>query len=136
MNGANEHVWPDSLDITLLVVFLAVVLALPAIGFVFAVVDVRRYVRSLRRAISTLVYRDTEVPDWARPKVPRCLVAFGLRWPCSKEELLRAYREQIKTHHPDRGGDERRFRTLQSHFEEAMAMIRKREEGGVPLDEA
>jgi hypothetical protein len=80
-----------------------------------------------------LVFRDDSVPEWARPKVPRCLVVFGLGWPCEKEELLRAYREKIKTQHPDHGGDQKQFLKLQAHFEEAMAMVRKREEAGVQL---
>ena len=120
MNDGRVHNWPDSFDTTALLVFLAIVIVLPALGFVFAVVDVRRYMRSLRRAISTIVFRDSGMPEWARPQVPRCLVVFGLPWPCTKEELLRAYREKIKTHHPDHGGDERRFLALQAHFEEAM----------------
>jgi hypothetical protein len=135
MNDPLEHVWGDSLDITAVYVFFAVVIGLPALGFFFAVVDVRRYLRSLRRAISTLVLRDYSVPEWARPKVPRCLVVFGLGWPCTKDELLRAYRDKIKTHHPDHGGDQRRFMALQAHFEEAMQMVRQREEAGGQLGE-
>jgi len=135
MNRPPAHVWGDSLDIISLCVFVVVVVGLPAVGFFFAVVDVRRYLRSLRRAISTLVLRDYSIPDWARPQVPRCLVVFDLSWPCTKEELLRAYREKIKTHHPDHGGDQRRFLALQAHFEEAMQMVRQREEAGGQLGE-
>jgi hypothetical protein len=135
MKDELEHVWGDSLDVTAVCIFAALVIALPAFGFLFAALDIRRYMRSLRRAISTLVFRDDEIPDWARPEVPRCLSVFGLTWPCTREELLKAYREKIKSHHPDRGGDQRRFLALQAHFEEAMQMVRKREAAGAPLGE-
>ena len=98
----------------------------------FAVIDVRRYLRSLRRAISTIVYRDGGTPDWARPQVPRCVAVFGLAWPCTEEELTQAYRRKIKTLHPDRGGDERQFRMLQGYFEEALAMTRKQQAAAGP----
>ncbi|MBI2827258.1 MAG: J domain-containing protein [Planctomycetia bacterium] len=128
MNDVTPHAWPDSLDASMLTAFLAVAIALPALGYFFLVIDVRRYLRSLRRAIATIVYRDTGTPDWARPLGPRCVTVFGLPWPCSEEELLVAYRQKIKSLHPDHGGDERRFLLLQGYFEEALRMIRKQEE--------
>ena len=127
MENAAPHAWPDSLDSAATVAFLLAAIALPALGYVLAYIDFRRYLRSLRRAISTLVYRDMGTPKWAQPKIPRCVAVFGLDWPCSEEELTQAYRRKIKKLHPDRGGDERRFRMLQRYFEEALAMVRKHE---------
>jgi hypothetical protein len=127
MDTTDLHVWPDSLDTAAVVAFLCAAIALPALGYVFAYVDFRRYLRSLRRAISTIVYRDMGTPDWAVPKVPRCVAVFGLDWPTSEQELTRAYRRKIKKLHPDRGGDERHFLMLQRYFEEALVLVRKQE---------
>jgi hypothetical protein len=121
----TPHSWPDSLDALALVGFVALAIALPILGYIFAYVDFRRYLRSLRRAISTIVYRDMGTPEWARPKIPRCVAVFGLEWPCSEDELTKSYRNKIKTLHPDRGGDERRFRMLQGYFEEALRLVRE-----------
>ena len=127
MDESPLHAWPDSLDAAALVAFLLVAVALPALGYFFAVADFRRYLRSLRRVISTIVYRDMGTPEWAKPKVPRCVAVFGLDWPCSEEQLTQVYRRRIKTLHPDRGGDERRFLLQQRYFEEALALIRSQE---------
>jgi hypothetical protein len=127
MDKSLGHVWPDSLDSAALTVFFIAAIALPALGYAFAVIDFRRWLRSLRRAISTIVYRDSGMPEWARPQVPRCVAVFGLGWPCSEEELATAYRGKIKRLHPDRGGDERRFLLLQRYFEEALEMVRKQQ---------
>jgi hypothetical protein len=42
--------WPDSLDTVAVVAFLGGVVGLVALGYVLAVLDVRAYLRSLRRA--------------------------------------------------------------------------------------
>ncbi len=125
MEDATFHPWPDSLDSAMLVLFLVVAIVLPVFGYIYAVVDFRRYLRSLRRAISTVVFRDMGTPEWARPKVPRCVQVFGLDWPCSQDDLTQAYRRKVKTLHPDHGGDQRRFLLLQRYFEEALEMVRK-----------
>ena len=127
MDPDSKHVWPDSLDSVATAAFLLVAIALPLLGYVLAYVDFRRYLRSLRRAISTMVYRDMGTPESAQPKVPRCVAVFGLDWPTSEAELTQAYRRKIKKLHPDRGGDERRFLMLQRHFEEALVLVRKQD---------
>jgi hypothetical protein len=121
------HTWPDSLDSAATVAFLIAAIALPALGYILAYIDFRRYLRTLRRAISTIVYRDMGTPEWALPKVPRCVAVFGLDWPTSEEALTRAYRRKVKKLHPDRGGDERRFLMLQRYFEEALELVRRQE---------
>jgi hypothetical protein len=65
------------------------------------------------------------IPAWARQETPRCLVALGLRMPCTEADVLRSYRKKVKRLHPDRGGDQRRFLLLQADFEQALAYLRE-----------
>ncbi len=120
--GAS-HAWPDSVDVVATLGFVALVLLLPALGYLFMVVDIRAYLRSLRRQLMRVVSLGQEAPWWAYRENPTCLSAFGLMFPCSEEDLKRAYREKVKELHPDRGGDKRRFLKLQANFEQALKLI-------------
>lgn len=124
--NVNEHTWPDSVDLIATVVFIAAVIMIPALGYLFMVVDIRAYLRSLRRQLMRVVSLGQEAPWWAYRESPPCLNAFGLTFPCSEDDLKRAYREQVKQLHPDRGGDKRRFLKLQANFEQAMRLISER----------
>ena len=118
--------WPDGIDWPLTLLYLALIVVLPAIGYFFMVLDYRAYLRSLRRALMVVTagYRyTTELPDWVRRSSPRCILALGLKLPCTEDEVLVAYRKKVKHLHPDRGGDRRKFLRLQSHFEQAMALV-------------
>lgn len=118
------HSWPDSVDLAALAVFVLAVAGLPLLGYVLIVLDVRAYLRSLRRQLVRTFRPAPEVPEWLREETPRCLAALGLALPCSEHELLEAYREKVKLLHPDRGGDRRRFLKLQAYFEESLAYLR------------
>ena len=120
--------WPDSLDATAMTMFFVLAVALPLLGYVLVAIDIRRYLRSLRRAISCIVYRETGTPGWVRERAPRCVAALGLEWPCTEEELKEAYRRKVKSLHPDRGGDPRRFQLVQCYFEESLRLVREREQ--------
>jgi hypothetical protein len=122
--------WPDSLDAVAVVAFLAGVVGLVALGYVLAVLDVRAYLRSLRRALVKVVRYLPEWPAWAQAHTPPALAAFGLRMPCTETDLRRAYRRRVKRLHPDRGGDKRRFLQLQAQFEEALAYLASCERTG------
>ncbi|MEX2115188.1 MAG: J domain-containing protein [Pirellulales bacterium] len=121
----NES-WPSAFDAVLTIAFLLVVIGVPVLGYVFLALDIRAYFRSLRRGMAVIVsyLPFAEVPDWARSHTPRAIAALGLQLPCSETDLMRAYRRRVKTLHPDRGGDGRRFLRLQADFEEALALVR------------
>jgi len=115
--------WPDGLDSTVTLSYLALAFGLPILGYVCMALDFRAYLRSLRRAIMVVTGYRTELPQWMRKNTPRCILALGLVMPCSAEEILAAYRRKVKTLHPDLGGDRREFLRLQAHFEQAMAFV-------------
>jgi hypothetical protein len=117
--------WPNSFDLVVTTAFLALAVALPALGYVFMVLDFRAYLRSLRRGLVRFSHYMSEIPEWARNDTPRSIAAFGLRMPCSEEDLKRAYRKLVKQLHPDHGGNERRFLLLQANFEEALEILHR-----------
>ena len=51
---------------------------------------------------------------------PDFLVTLGLMLPCSPEDVRQAYREKVRTAHPDHGGDVAEFRAIQSAYEKAL----------------
>jgi hypothetical protein len=114
---------PDGIDWTITVTYLALAFGLAALGYVCMVLDIRAYLRSLRRALVVISGYRLELPEWARKDTPRCILALGLTLPCTSAEILAAYRRKVKTMHPDLGGDEREFLRLQTHFEQAMNFI-------------
>jgi hypothetical protein len=120
---AQTVAWPTSIDWVALGIFFALAVVLPALGYLFIYWDVRRWWRSLRRALVRVVNYLPELPEWARRDTPRCVAALGLRMPCNEEQLKEAYRAKVKLLHPDRGGDKRRFLWLQSQFEQALELL-------------
>jgi hypothetical protein len=118
--------WPDGIDATALVIYLGVAFGLPLLGHWLLVLDYRRYLRSLRRALVLVTHAVSPgTPAWARQDRPPCLQALDLAMPCTEAEVLAAYRRRVKTLHPDRGGDLQQFLRLQKHFEQAMLLARK-----------
>lgn len=121
-NAVNSN-WPDRVDLPIVIAYFVLVLGLPALGYVAMVLDFRAYLRSLRRALVLVTHYRRELPDWVRKTSPHCILALGLTMPCTAEDVLAAYRRKVKKLHPDRGGDRREFLRLQSHFEQAMALV-------------
>lgn len=108
------------------IVFLLLVIGTPILGYLFMVLDIRAHLRSLRRMLVQLrPRRGVEVPQWARRETPGCLATFGLRYPCTEDELLREYRQRVKKLHPDHGGQQQEFLRLQRSFEEASRLLRE-----------
>ena len=120
----SAKAWPDGVDAMIIVCYLAAIVGLPLLGYVFMVIDYRRYLRSLRRAMVFVTQGPTSAPYWVLRDRPPCLVALDLQMPCTEEEVLAAYRERVKSLHPDRGGDMKEFLRLQRHFEQALHLVR------------
>ncbi|MBX3426136.1 MAG: hypothetical protein KF688_10690 [Pirellulales bacterium] len=123
---AAAATWPNGADWPALGLFGAIALGLPALGYVFLAIDVRRYLRSLRRALAVIVQAPTTVPYWVLRDRPPCLETFGVDAHCSEEQLWAAYRERVKDAHPDRGGDLQQFLRIQKHFEQSLHLVRQR----------
>ena len=123
MMSAHSHPWPDAIDLSATLVFLAVIVLLPAAGYVFMVIDYRAHLRLLKRSLMRVGQYFAGIPEWARHETPSALSAFGLCLPCTADELKRAYRHRVKQLHPDHGGDQRRFMIAQRQFEEAMGIV-------------
>ena len=117
--------WPDPIDLAALVTFLGLAFGLPVFGYVLMAIDIRRYLRSLRRALVVLTRTvNPYSPYWARRDRPPCLETFDLKLPCTEEQVLEAYRRKVKQMHPDKGGSLQKFLQLQKHFEQAMYLAR------------
>jgi len=132
-NPPPMRTWPDGYDRLLTVVYLAVILGLPLLGYVFMVLDFRRYLRSLRRAMVRVASAVPVTPYWALRQRPTCLKVLGLELPCTEADVLTAYRKLAKTQHPDAGGDLNQFLRLQRYFEEASELVRKEAEQTISL---
>ena len=117
---------PDGIDWTITATYFAIAFGLAALGYVCMVLDFRAYLRSLRRALVLISHYGVELPDWVRRDTPRCMQALGLTMPCTEADVLAAYRRKVKSLHPDLGGDQREFLRLQTHFEQAMALVAQR----------
>jgi len=120
-----EHVWPDGIDWVVTAAYLATIVGVAIAGYVCMALDIRAYLRSLRRALVVISHYRMDLPDWVRKDRPRCIQALGLTLPCTTDEVLSAYRAKVKFVHPDRGGDGREFLRLQEHFEQAMSLAEK-----------
>jgi hypothetical protein len=64
---------------------------------------------------------------------PDCIAFFGLTWPCTEQELNRAYRRLSLKFHPDVGGDEAASKVVNRMYEQAKEYIRS---GTVPPPQA
>jgi hypothetical protein len=114
LDSISSGSWPNAIDLTATIAFLALVVLVPAAGYVFMVLDF----------LAAHAFRG--IPGWAREQTPRSIAALGLSLPCTEADLKQAYRQRVKLLHPDHGGDQRRFLRLQADFEEALAYLTSR----------
>lgn len=119
----SKYHWPDGVDGLVTAGYILVIVSIVAAGYACMVLDIRAYLRSLRRALVVITHYRVELPEWIRRDTPRCIQALGLTMPCTTDEVLEAYRERVKILHPDRGGNRKEFLLLQRHFEEAMSLL-------------
>ncbi len=121
--------WPSTADAWILMGYVVVVFGLPVAGYVLLAVDIRAHYRRLRGALVRVSQYTRRLPSWVardaktRKYRPPCVAAFGLEMPFTEEELLEAYRREVKTRHPDRGGDRDDFLQLQQQFEQARSLL-------------
>ena len=121
--------WPKTADAWILAAYVAIVVGLPVAGYVILAVDIRAHYRRLRQALVLVSQYTRRLPEWvardatSRRRVPPCVAAFGLKMPFTEQELLEAYRREVKTRHPDSGGDRDEFLQLQQHFEQARSLL-------------
>lgn len=113
----------DWLDKSATMLFVAMCLGLPVVGYVFMAIDYRAYLRRLRGALVTIAHYFPHMPAWARVDTPPCLRALGLNIQSNEADLQKAYRRFVEIHHPDRGGDHRQFLILQRHYEESLYLL-------------
>lgn len=116
--------WPNGIDWVFTLGYLVLILGLPLLGHLLMVLDFRRYLRSLRRAMVFVAHSVYSLPYWALREQPGCLAALDLRLPCTEADVMAAYRERVKELHPDRGGDLQKFLRLQKQFEQALHLVR------------
>ena len=57
---------------------------------------------------------------------PLCFEMLGLRWPCTKDELLKRWRELARTHHPDHGGTPEVFTNYSLTYKKALKKLEHR----------
>ena len=93
---AEKHFWPDSLDLAVTFLLLGAMIALTVSGHVLMVLDIRAWLRSLRRALIVVTDHLPHFPRWSRHQTPRCLAAMGLKLPCNQEQLLRGLSPRSK----------------------------------------
>jgi len=119
---AEQTARPDTIDILAISAVALVLLGAPLLGFIFMAIDIRTYLKSLRRALVVVKGYVTTMPYWVHRDEPPCLKALGLSLPCTRDEVLAAYRERVKTIHPDAGGTRAEFARLQQNFEQALSL--------------
>ena len=117
--------WPDGLDATITLAYLALAIGVPLLGNVLLALDYHAYLRSLRRALVVVARALPTTPFWAQCERPPCLAALELHRPITESDVISAYRRRVKQLHPDRGGDLRKFLQLQKHFEQALKLARQ-----------
>lgn len=115
--------WPDGFDISAISFCGLFLIGLPVLGYALMVIDIRAYLRAMRRALVLVGYHFAAIPAWARQETPSCLRSLGLSLPCTVDEVKRAYRRRAEQLHPDRGGDRRKFLVLQRDFEASLAFL-------------
>ena len=67
---AEKHLWPDSLDLAVTFLLFGAMIALTVSGHVLMVLDIRAWMRSLRRALIVVTDHLPHFPRWSRHQTP------------------------------------------------------------------
>jgi len=59
----------------------------------------------------------------AEKETPPCFLTLGVEPPCTLHEIQEAFRQKVKTVHPDHGGNSEDFISLFKCYEEAKAFL-------------
>ena len=122
-----RNAWPDTVDRSAVLLFLAVVVLVPSsdTGSQSLICAAGR---ARLRGVLVRVARPfaAPLPDWVDRETPPCLRALGLSLPCNEADVKEAYRRRAEALHPDRGGDMRRFLLLQQQLEQSLYFLRQR----------
>ena len=66
---AASYTFPDGIDWTIGITYLSLAFGLAAFGYVCMALDIRAYLRSLRRALVVISGYRVELPEWVRISV-------------------------------------------------------------------
>jgi hypothetical protein len=59
-----------------------------------------------------------------------CFTTLGLTWPCTEDDIKRAYRQKAHEAHPDKGGTADAFRDLKQAHDDALAFFKSDSRNG------
>jgi hypothetical protein len=80
--------------------------------------------RDFTRARQTLPFEWSSPSSAAPPAVHPSLRALGLEANANEADVRAAFRVRARAAHPDSGGSERAFKTLNGHFQAALLVVR------------
>ena len=121
----------DAVELSTIALYVGGIILLPLIGYWLTIVDIRAYMRAIKGVLVKVRSRfhDDEgneiVPEWVLRDTPPCITALGLSWPCTEAQIKEAYRKLAEKNHPDLGGNRQKFLAIQSHFEQAVRLVRQ-----------
>ena len=121
----------DAVELSTIALYVGGIILLPLMGYWLTIVDIRAYMRAIKGVLVKVRSRfhDDEgneiVPEWVLRDTPPCITALGLSWPCTEVQIKDAYRKLAEKNHPDLGGNRQKFLALQSHFEQAVRLVRQ-----------
>lgn len=64
----------------------------------------------------------------APKELPRCILLLGFREMPEKSQLEKRYRDLLKTAHPDVGGTNEHFMSIQSAYKEAVELVKEQQQ--------
>lgn len=121
----------DVVELSTIALYVGGIILLPLIGYWLTIVDIRAYMRAIKGVLVKVRSRFHDdqgneiVPEWVLRDTPPCITALGLSWPCTEAQIKEAYRKLAEKNHPDLGGNRQKFLAIQSHFEQAVRLVRQ-----------